>query len=184
MTAMTGTRRRSARTRSGEDGWDAALAERGMRSVLADALTPHPAALALLAARAVHADHEARDVLALVGDGRRGRGALEIDARHQEERREQIALGLEQCRQILRRARDPHGGFQRAPDELLGARRLERLGDFAAHLKETVPVALERVVEPLPRRGREPPAGHALPPGAGRGPPRVLPGEGGGWRPR
>src|SRR5256885_7277958 len=116
MTAMTRTRRRSARTRPGEDDRDAPLAERAMLGVLADALAPHPTALALLAARAVHADHQARDVLALVGDARAGRGALEVDARHQEQRREQVALGLEQCRQILGRARDPHRGLQRAAD--------------------------------------------------------------------
>src|SRR5882672_10524197 len=104
MTAMTRTRRRSARTRPGEDDRDAALAERPMLGVLADALAPHPAALALRAARAVHADHQARDVLALVGDARPGRGTLEVDARHQKERGERAALALKKCGKILGRA--------------------------------------------------------------------------------
>src|SRR5213593_3492290 len=62
--------RGSARTAAGEDHRDAALAQPGVRAVLADPLAPRPAALALPAARLVHTDDEAGNFLALVLDSR------------------------------------------------------------------------------------------------------------------
>src|SRR5215470_9022540 len=151
--ATTRPRRdRSARiagTTQPRDDGDAALAEGGMLAALADVHAARPAALPLLARRAVDTDHQAGDVLALVGDTRpRGR-AIELDARHDERRRQELALGGEQCREILGRIDDPHRGLEPAADELRGPRGLERLGDLAADLQQAIPVALERVVEPF-----------------------------------
>src|SRR5689334_17695195 len=125
---------------------NAALAERGMLAALADVLAPRPAALALLARRAVDADHQPGDVLALVGHARPCARPIELDARHDEHRRQELALGGEQRREILGRIDDPHRGLEPAADELRGARGLERLGHLAAYLEQPVPVAFERVV--------------------------------------
>src|SRR5262249_2814657 len=123
-------RDRSARiagaTEPGDDRY-AALAETGMLAVLAHVLAPRPATLALLAARTVHADHEPRDVLTLVGDARARGRALELHARHDEDRRQERALGAEERRQVLGRVDDPHRRLEPAADQLLGPRGLQRL---------------------------------------------------------
>src|SRR5262245_46002048 len=173
-------RDRSARfagaTEPGDDR-HAALAELGMLAALAHVLAPRPAALALLAARAVHAHDQPRDVLAVVGDARARSRALELDARHDEDRRQERALGPEQRRQVLGRGDDPHRRLEPATDQLLGSCGLQRLGDLAPHLEEAVPVALERVVEPFPRRVRKALEMHALASDPWHVAPRLLGGE-------
>src|SRR5262250_2644151 len=173
-------RERSARiagaTEPGDDR-HAALAELGMLAALADVLAARPAALTLLTACAVHADNQPRDVLALVRDARARARALELDARHDEDRRQELALGREQRRQVLGRVDDPHRRLEPAADQLLGPGGLERLGDLAPHFEQPVPVALERVVEPFARRVREALEVHALAVRAGRVTPRLLGGE-------
>src|SRR5882762_986819 len=159
-----------ARAPAPDDDRYAALAEGGMDGVRAHVLAAHPAALALLAARPVDADDETGNVLALVRDAGGGAGAVEVDPRHDEERRQKLALGAQELGQVLRGVRDPHGRLESAPDQLRVARHLERLRDLAAHLEEPVPVTLERLVEPLARRLRKPLEVHALGVGAGQVP--------------
>src|SRR5438132_3973655 len=173
-------RDRSARiagTTQPRDDRDATLAERGVRAVLADVLAPRPAPLALLPARAIDADDQPGDVLALVGDARTRSRALERHARHDEDRRQELALGGEKRRKILGHVRDPHRGLQPAPDQLPGPRGLERLRDLAPYLEQPIPVPPQRVVEPLPRGLREALEVHALAVGAGKVAPRLFAGE-------
>src|SRR5437660_864358 len=105
-------RDRSARiagTTQPRDDRDATLAERGVRAVLADVLAPRPAPLALLPARAIDADDQPGDVLALVGDARTRSRALERHARHAED---VVADGL-----------------RRAPPRVVGQRGVEPVLD-------------------------------------------------------
>src|SRR5262249_48649432 len=113
---------------------DAPLAERGVLAARADVLAARPAALALPTARAVDADDETRDVLALVRDARARVRAIERHARHDEDRRQQGALGAQQRWQVFRGARDAHRGLEPAADQLLGPRGLQRLRDFTTDL--------------------------------------------------
>src|SRR5687767_15967063 len=103
-----------------------------MAGVAAHLLRTRPAALALVARRAVDADDEAGDVLALVEDGGPTAVGREIHPGDDEERGQQLALAREELGEILRRGHDAHAGLEAAADELLGARRLERLGHLAA----------------------------------------------------
>src|SRR2546425_6128191 len=173
-------RDRSARiagTTQPRDDRDATLAERGVRAVFADVLAPRPAPLALLPARAIDADDQPGDVLALVGDARAQARALERHARHDEDRRQELAVGGEQRGKILGRVRDAHRGLQPAPDQLPGPRGLERLRAPAPPLEQPIPAPLQRVVEPLPRRLREALEVHALAVGTGKVAPRLFAGE-------
>src|SRR5215467_9326318 len=180
MVTTPARRDRSARiagaTEPGDDR-HAALAERGVLAALAHALAARPAALALLAARTVHADDEAGDVLALIGHACPRAGAAELHARHDEDRRQECLLGGEERRQVFGRVDDPHRRLEPAADQLLGPGGLQRLGDLPPHLEQPVPVALERVVEPLARRVREAFEVHALASHAGHVAPRLLRGE-------
>src|SRR5262249_59400556 len=107
-----------------------------MGRVATDLLAAHPAPLALLARRAVDADDETGDVLTLVVHARTPRPRLEVDARDDEQRRQQGALGAEEARQVLRRRLDAHTCLERAADQLLSARGLERLGHLATNLEQ------------------------------------------------
>src|SRR5438477_11458051 len=120
-----------------------------MGRVAPDLLAACPAPLALLPRRAVDADDEPGDVLALVAHALTA--ALEVDARDDEQRRQQRALGAEQPRHILGRRLDPHARLQPAADQLLRAGGLQRLVHLAAYLQQAVPLRLELLVEPLQR---------------------------------
>src|SRR5438552_8494124 len=121
-----------------------------MGRIAPDLLAACPAPLALLPRRAVDADDEPGDVLALVAHALTA-AALEVDARDDEQRRQQRALGAEQPWHILGRRLDPHARLQPSADQLLRAGGLQRLGHLAAYLEQAVPLRLERVVEPLQR---------------------------------
>src|SRR5438132_6926634 len=122
-----------------------------MGRIAPDLLAACPAPLALFPRRAVDADDEPGDVLALVAHALAAAAALEVDARDDEQRRQQRSLGAEQPRHILGRRLDPHARLQPAADQLLRAGRLQRLGHLAAYLEQAVPLRLERVVEPPQR---------------------------------
>src|SRR5258708_7759245 len=121
-----------------------------MGRIAPDLLAACPAPLALFPRRAVDADDEPGDVLALVAHALAA-AALEVDARADEQRRQRRALGGGQPRHILGRRLDPPARPQPAADQLLRAGRPQRLGYLAAPLEQAVPLGLERVVEPLQR---------------------------------
>src|SRR5437016_5076505 len=141
------------------DDRDATLAERGVRAVLADVLAPRPAPLALLTARAIDADDQPRDVLALVDDARARARALERHARHDEDRRQELALGGEKRRKILRRVADAHRGLQPAADQARQA--IEDPAIDLVQARVGLPVArgveIAEVAEQEPKRVAHPP---------------------------
>src|SRR5947207_6899340 len=175
LTARLAARRRSPRTASHHG--EAALAEFGVVPARADLLAPGPAALALPAPRLVHADDEARDLLALIADGGLRLRRLLFHLRDDEERGQERALGTEERGQILGRAHQEDARLEPAPDEPTRARGLERLRDLAAYLEEAAPLPREPVVEPLHRLLGEPLEMDALAPGAGQVAPGLLGGE-------
>src|SRR5439155_336184 len=138
LTARLAARRRSPRT-AGHHG-EAALAELGVVAARADLLAPGPAALALPAPRLVHADDEARDLLALVADSGLRLRRLLLHLRDDEERGQERALGTEERGQVLGRVHQDDARLEPAPDEPTRARGLERLRDLAAYLEEATPL--------------------------------------------